>query len=270
MAREKVLIVVKTYPTLSNKYGETVCTAGFRQDGSWIRIYPVPFRKFDEYQRYKKFQWIELELVRNTTDNRVESYRPSSEITLLEEMGTTNRWYERRDFVLNKGKVYSNFAEIIQKNKDGELSLATFKPTKIVGVKVEPTDRNWDKQKMETINAKNKQLDLFEGPKVDFKVVRKLPYKFIYEFEDDKGQLSRMMIEDWEIGMLYWNVFDKHHSEERAVEDVKSKYMNDLVKERDIHLFLGTTHRWDAIAPNPFVIIGVFSPPEVRQTELLL
>ena len=92
MAREKVLITVKTYPTLSNKYDETVCTAGFRPDGSWIRIYPVPFRKYDEYQRYKKFQWIELDLVRNTTDKRVESYRPGSEITLLEEMGTTNRW----------------------------------------------------------------------------------------------------------------------------------------------------------------------------------
>ena len=115
-------------------------------------------------------------------------------------MGTTNRWYERRDFVLNKGKVYSNFAEIIQKNKDGELSLATFKPTNIVGFKVEKTDRNWDKQKLETINARNKQMDLFEGPKVDFKVVRKLPYKFFYEIEDDEGQLSCMMIEDWEIG----------------------------------------------------------------------
>ena len=136
----------------------------------------------------------------------MESYRPSSEITLLEEIGTTNRWYERRDFVLNKGKVYSNLAEIIQKNKDGELSLATFKPTKIVGVKVETTDRDWDMQKLETINARNKQMDLFEGPKVDFKVVRKLPYKFYYEFEDDKGQLRRMMIEDWGIGMLYWNV----------------------------------------------------------------
>ena len=45
MARERVLIIVKTYPTLSRKYGETVCTAGLREDGSWMRIYPVPFRR---------------------------------------------------------------------------------------------------------------------------------------------------------------------------------------------------------------------------------
>lgn len=45
MPLERVLITVKTYPTLSKKYGETVCTAGLREDGSWVRIYPVPFRQ---------------------------------------------------------------------------------------------------------------------------------------------------------------------------------------------------------------------------------
>src|SRR3989449_11719239 len=45
MAKERVLITVKTYPTLSRKYGETVCTAGVREDGSWGRVYPVPFRR---------------------------------------------------------------------------------------------------------------------------------------------------------------------------------------------------------------------------------
>lgn len=62
MALTKVLITVKTYPTLSKKYGELVCTAGFREDGSWIRIYPIPFRKLEYDQRYKKYQWIEIDL----------------------------------------------------------------------------------------------------------------------------------------------------------------------------------------------------------------
>lgn len=37
MKKEWILIAVKTYPTLSEKYIELVCTAGFREDGSWIR-----------------------------------------------------------------------------------------------------------------------------------------------------------------------------------------------------------------------------------------
>jgi hypothetical protein len=51
MARQRVLITAKTYPTLSRKYGETVCTAGVREDGTWVRIYPVPFRRLSEEQQ---------------------------------------------------------------------------------------------------------------------------------------------------------------------------------------------------------------------------
>lgn len=56
MALTKVLISVKTYPTLSEKYDELVCTAGFLEDGSWIRIYPIPFRKLKFDSRYHKWQ----------------------------------------------------------------------------------------------------------------------------------------------------------------------------------------------------------------------
>lgn len=62
----------------------------------------------------------------------------------------------------------------------------------------------------------------------------------------------------------------KHNGDtDRALKDVKNKYMNDLVKNRDIHLFVGTNQSWDMkLAPNPFLIIGVFSPPMVLQDEL--
>ena len=31
MEKQRILVTVKTYPTLSRKYGETVCTAGIRE-----------------------------------------------------------------------------------------------------------------------------------------------------------------------------------------------------------------------------------------------
>jgi hypothetical protein len=34
MALTKILITVKTYPTLSSRYDELVCTAGFLEDGT--------------------------------------------------------------------------------------------------------------------------------------------------------------------------------------------------------------------------------------------
>jgi hypothetical protein len=47
MERKRVYIVVKTYPTISTKYAELVCTAGILEDGSWIRLYPLRFRTLD-------------------------------------------------------------------------------------------------------------------------------------------------------------------------------------------------------------------------------
>lgn len=76
MALTKVLITIKTYPSLSEKYDELVCTAGFLEDGSMIRIYPVPFRKLDYEKQYKKYQWIEIDLEKRSSDFRPESLKP--------------------------------------------------------------------------------------------------------------------------------------------------------------------------------------------------
>ena len=95
MAKTKVLITVKTYPTISSKYEELVCTAGFTENGTWIRIYPIQFRKKSYDQQYKKYDWIELDLVKNESDFRPESYRPysyDSEIKILNHLDTTHNW----------------------------------------------------------------------------------------------------------------------------------------------------------------------------------
>lgn len=83
MAREQILITVKTYPVISKKYGELVCTAGIRADGSWVRLYPVPFRLLDYPKRYKKFDWIETDLAKSRKDRRPESYHPRDEIEVV-------------------------------------------------------------------------------------------------------------------------------------------------------------------------------------------
>src|SRR5580698_1375504 len=98
MPKERLLITVKTYPTLSRTYGETVCTAGVRQDGTWMRIYPVPFRRLDEDQQYSKFDWIEAGFRRSTKDPRPETFHPldMGQIERVDHMGTEDGWRERR------------------------------------------------------------------------------------------------------------------------------------------------------------------------------
>lgn len=265
MPKEKILITVKTYPTISKKYDELVCTAGFREDGSWIRLYPIQFRKKAYDEQYKKWQWIEIDIVKNTSDPRPESYRPVSHDTEIKIVGHIrsdgDSWHERRKIALKK--VYTNKTKLIAEAKDKNIttSLAVFKPTKITGFKIEEVEREWDAAKLQ----KMKQGNLFEA---NFEVVRKLPYKFSYYFLDDEGKSSKLMIEDWEIGQLYWNSLKRKGSEKLACADVKKKYFNDFAKTKDLYLFLGTLSKHHFTARNPFVIIGTFHPKPVRQLKL--
>ncbi|MCK4761631.1 MAG: hypothetical protein KAW12_05480 [Candidatus Aminicenantes bacterium] len=265
--REKVLITVKTYPTISEKYGELVCTAGIREDGSWVRIYPIPFRRFEQFKRFAKYTWIELPLTKNTDDPRPESFKPTRwDIETLEKVDTKDQWETRKRLVL-KDSVYENMAVLIDKAKANELSLATFKPNEVFDFVWEEVEREWDPKKLESVLMDLRQGLLFEpeGFIKDFKVMPKLPYRFFYIFKDAKGQRSRMMLEDWEVGQLYWNCIRTSGSEQEALKKVKQKYFDEFVLKKDLYFFLGTTRRYHSWAKNPFVIIGTFHPPKVIQ-----
>ncbi len=221
MTLTKILITVKTYPNLSKKYDELVCTAGVLEDGSWIRIYPIPFRKLDYEQQYKKYQWIEVDVEKNTSDYRPESYslkdRLFTAIKPLEKIGTENNWQERKDIIL-KNKVYTNLTELIADAKSDKCtSLATFKPTEILGFVIEDAEKEYSEKRVEAILNQRAQLSLFEEPR-DFEIARKLPYKFSYKFKDDEGREATLMIEDWEIGSLYWNCLNEHKDEKIALK----------------------------------------------------
>jgi len=271
MGLTKVLITVKTYPTLSTKYEELVCTAGFREDGTWIRIYPIQFRQRPYYQQYSKYQWIEMDLVKNDKDFRPESYRPvkyETEIKIIGEIKPDGgSWADRRKIVLNN--VHFNLERLIAdaKNRSIRTSLAVFKPKEVIDFIIQPEEREWDIDKLNLLRQEN----LFESTEKDkFEVVRKLPYKFSYRFVDAAGKQSTLMVEDWEIGQLFWNSLKRQEgNEKKACEDVRKKYFDDFVKTKDLYLFLGTTFQFHAKnAPNPFVIIGTFYPKHIGQTKL--
>jgi hypothetical protein len=270
----KVFITVKTYPTLSKTYDELVCTAGVLDDGSWARIYPLPFRKLEYENRYKKYQWIEAPLIKNDSDPRPESYKITNidQVKLLgEPIGTKQGWAERKDIIFQNNTVYHDLTDLIKKANNNELSIAIFRPTEIQELVIEKTERQWSPESLAILEAKASQLSLFqtkEEVKREFMVVDKLPYKFSYRFRDCNGRESTLMIADWEIGMLYWNCLKQTEgSENKALELVKKKYINEFSK-KDIFLFLGTTRQFHGWARNPFVVIGVFYPPFDNQLHL--
>ena len=73
---KEVLVTVKTYPEVSKRHRETVCTAGILKDTkSLIRLYPIRFRYLKDEQQFLKYQWITVDLEKSPSDVRPESHR---------------------------------------------------------------------------------------------------------------------------------------------------------------------------------------------------
>lgn len=98
-----------------------------------MRIYPVPFRRLEETEQYKKFDWIEADFVRGTFDHRPETHHPVdlAKMVLVGHMGTEENWRERRELLLQRARVYDRLEPLFIGAKENRLSLAVFKPTKI-------------------------------------------------------------------------------------------------------------------------------------------
>ncbi len=249
--RVKVLVTVKTYPLPSESYGELVCTAGVREDGSFIRLYPIDYRLLQYWQWYKKYQWIELDVEKNERDPRPESFRPMSGTTITpigKRILTKNNWAERKQYVLARGVQTMC---VLEASSERSRSLAIIHPEKVSAFEAEPVERNW----------KPKWAGLFRqerlfGPKQ--KALEKIPFKFLYTFtcEEPSCKGHKKTIVDWEVGRLYLRMRDKYGSEEIAVDKVKEKFLGDMCgRDVDTHFFVGTV-----LPYNAWIILGVFWP----------
>lgn len=105
----------------------------------------MPFRRLDEAEQYRKFDWLECAIVRSTKDPRPESHHPADVIQLVPagHIDTTDNWRERRRLVLGQAKVHTRLQSLIEGAKSNALSLAVFKPARITDFIWEEEEREW-------------------------------------------------------------------------------------------------------------------------------
>ncbi|MGK7919010.1 MAG: hypothetical protein AB4080_03240 [Trichodesmium sp.] len=112
MESKKILIATKIYPSISQKYKETVCTAGVllsedEEPLQWVRIYPIRFRQLDFDRRYPRWSIIRALIEKNDRDYRLESFLiDDSSIQVLRKIKTSNNWNEKYFYSLyNLGQL---------------------------------------------------------------------------------------------------------------------------------------------------------------------
>lgn len=251
--KTKILVAVKTYPQLSTNHIETVCTAGMTEKGTWIRLYPIPFRLMDKKQKFQKYQWIEADIERDSRDPRHESHKLRSRIRPLQIIATNDAWKRRKQQVLRN--VHTSLAELIAEARNVNLytSLAVFKPARVLRFHVEkivlPDEHRKKKRKLSKQQPNLADL---------------VPYRFYYTFVDEAGKRSRLQITDWEIYQLCRKLMRKYGNRRMVIyQHLKAKYFYEMLAERDLYFFLGTTRHWHIRrSKNPFMIVGLFYPPK--------
>jgi hypothetical protein len=254
MELRKILIATKTYPSISTKYKETVCTAGILLDNdenpmSWVRIYPIRFRELDFDRRYPRWSIISAKIERNDKDYREESYKiDDSSIEIIRKIDTKKKWEERKSFVLPI--QFKSIKELQENNK----SLGIIKPKTIEKYFSKKTSREWS-EKQKTVQA---QMDFFElSVQLD-----KIPYQFGYQFTEENGKSHRYTISDWEIMQLYRNCRDRSQEptqegkEAEALLKVRQKLEDQFLSKNDLYFIVGNLKNHC----NTFMIIGLFYP----------
>lgn len=259
--KTKVLITVMTYPLPSKGYQELVCTAGITEQSEWVRLYPVDYRYRPNNQQFRKYQWIEVELLPHGSgnDNRKESRKPNLDSIRIQgeplPAGKDN-WASRRKII---DKMPTNtLNELKTQHSLDKTSLGIVKPSKVIDLKIEPADSEWKPEWQMLYD----QLKLFGPPQ---KPLAKIPFKFSYVFEcSDSIKPHNAMIEDWELGMLFLHERERLGDDQLAANSVKHKFLTEMCSDKlDTRFFMGTTFPY-----NTWLVLGVFYPPAIHQLKL--
>lgn len=256
--KKRVLIVVRTYPSPAKSTIEASCTAAIGDDGHWIRMFPVPARLMEHDKRFRKWQWIEVDLLKAPSDTRPESHKlnPDS-IVIGESVGTQDEWRARKQLI---GPLKQPSLCRIQKTREevGSPTLGVFRPHRIEKLIIDPASPDWTPGQLATLS----QDSLFE--KAPAQTLEKIPFDFRYKFRcGDVGCNGHTMLcTDWEMGQAYRAWRAEYGNEWEA--KFRQRFETEMIEKNDTHFFVGTIHQH----PGSWIIIGLFYPPKPVMKDL--
>jgi hypothetical protein len=254
---QRVIIWGKTYPELSSKYYETVCTGGTLEDGRFVRLYPIPLRYLSDDKVFSKYQWVRLRMKKATDDPRPESFKVDIESIKAEDSIPADKqgWRVRAATLFKDAKYLFSSAEDLFKAREAHgTSLGFVRPKIIEKIVVEERPKEEYDEFMRKLKAnedRSRQESLFPGISIaDLKALKYVSRRFKVHWRCLGPQCNghKMSILDWEAYEL---------ARREGVDQAKKKIEQvlDLAKY-DTGFFLGNFRQY----PNTFGIGSIWYP----------
>lgn len=258
-----ILIWGKTYPELSWRHREAVCTGGCLRDGTPVRVYPVPLRYLAESARYRLYDWIRVPVAPSTQDARPESYkvRPG-DIEITGRAGTAHGWEERRHVIFrNETWHYECLSDLKRRQKEDGSSLGLVPVGAVDSVELKERSDDERRRHERKLTRLRSQSDLFSGEQKDLEF---FPWRVRVRWHCERltgpractGHSAQIL--DWGLGQL---------GRKAGPNSMKQK-MEDLgdLQTYDLRFFVGNMVRY----PTTFLVVGVWYPKrrDMQQTTL--
>ncbi|GAB1536726.1 hypothetical protein ADMFC3_23570 [Geovibrio sp. ADMFC3] len=239
---QEVLFTVKTYPSPSTSYNETVCTAGITRDGRFIRVYPIPFRYLNEMQQFKKYEWVRVKVRKSDTDHRLESYKVDYD-SIKPTGEFVKEWSERLHYLKPFIRKSTNALD------NENMTLGLIKPVKIHDLICSEDDGEWSARQQACLSRLTIDNILNERKLLP---LEKIPHKFQFRF-DDHEENHTIIVKDWELYALYLRYKGRN-----PTDIVYDKFFNQICSDKnDVYFIMGTMHRFKS-----WLILGILYPPK--------
>jgi len=219
----------------------------------------VPWGLLPESQRFRKYQWVDLTVIKAASDARPESHHLTQDgVSIVSaELSTANAWQARKNIVLPL-RAHCLCCLIKQRDANQFPTLGIVRPDSISKLRIAPDPAPWTEAQLSML----RQEHLFaEAPQRE---LEKIPFRFYYEFQCPESACNghNVMCTDWEMGQSYrsWKV--QYGDQWR--EKFRLRYESEMIDKYDTHFYVGTV----ASHPNRWIVIGLFYPPVQPQASL--